>query len=223
MTSSPIKASKLTIIKMDVAMTDIHRIWKSVDSEYVYGKRKLSDARSLLYKDTIKAYKLIRKARDDIIEESKAAQEYNRYRDIVSQIDDKEVHELDEKYLDSLRNGNFKKARETAVRISQCKIIKDSGHSIEVKLESSSKGHLIFDVTNTSNSDLIVKRFAVFVSGQQLSSDTVYPFTIHHNAKIKISFTCDVTDESEASVLFEYSESGIVKTLSFSTLFKMEV
>ncbi len=217
MSSSPIKASKLTIIRMDVVISDIYRIWKSVDSEYVNGRRKLSDARSLLYSDTKKAYKLLCKARDDIIEESKAAQEYNHFKGIITQIDDKEVSELNRKYKDQLVSGDFKKARETAIKISQCRIIKDSSHSIDVKMDSESGKSISFTLSNSSAKSIVVKRFAAYIGESQLGSNTVYPFTIHHNSTMRISFSKDDREGSKVAVILEYSEDGIVKTISFES------
>ena len=49
MTASPINASKITVMKMAIAMDDVIRIWKSVESSYKIAKRRLAEARSLLY------------------------------------------------------------------------------------------------------------------------------------------------------------------------------
>ncbi|WP_400249731.1 hypothetical protein [Methanomethylophilus alvi] len=204
-------------------MADIYRIWKSVDSEYILGRRKLADARSLLYSNTKKAYKLMCKARKDVVEESKAAQEYNCYCDIISQIEDRKVSELNQKYLDQLRNGDFKKARDTAVKISQCPIIKNSKHSVDIKLTSRTENAFSYTVINTSNKNLIVKRFAVYDDNFQLGSNVVYPFTIRHNSSMHISFEFESLSANKVSVIFEYSEDGIVKTLTFDSPITLEV
>lgn len=222
MTPSPVNVSKLTILKMDVVISDIYRIFKSIDSEYTVGKRKLSEARSVLYSDTKKAYRLIRSARKDIVEESKAAQEYNHYRGIISQIDDKAVSELDSRYHELIGSGKYKKAKEVAIRISEYPVIRSSGHSIDVKLNSVSEKGLEYIVTNYSNRNIDVKRFTVFVEAQQLPSDVVYPFTIHHNSTIRVLFDCTVENAVKASVIFEYTDDGIVKTLSFESPLRLE-
>ena len=219
MNPSAIKASKIMIFKMDVAMKDIHRICTSVSSEYLVAKRKLSDAHSLLYKDTKKAYKLILKARDDVVEESKAAQEYNRYREILPQIEDSTVSELNAKYLNSLKSGDYKKARETAIKLAQCEVVKGSGHSIDIKIGVYSE-KLLFNVTNLSCDDICIKRFIVTAAGGQLSSDTIYPFVIRHNSMIPVSFAYECVPDS-VFLIVEYSEEGLVKHQSFDVALKV--
>lgn len=215
--TSFLKTTKLTVIKMDVIMTDIRRIWMSVDSDYTIAKRKLLEAKSILYSDIKKAYKLIYKAHRDVVEESKAAQEYNLYRDAIAQVDDKEVRILDQRYRDQILNGDYRKARETAIRISQCEIIKGIGHSMNVVLESVTDDHLGYNVINISSRNLVVKRFAVYIDGTQLVSDVVYPFSMHHNSTIHVRFDREGVKGSKASVIFEYTEDDIVKMITFDT------
>lgn len=215
--TSPLKAPKLVVIKMDIAMNDIRRICGSVDSEYAVAKKRLLEARSILYSDTKRAGKLISKARRDVIEESKAAQVYNPYRLIIPQIEDDEVASLNQRYRDRLLNGDFKKARDIAVKISQCDSIKSSGHSMEVSLDSVTDDLLDYVAVNTSNKDLVVKRFAVYIDGTKLAADIVYPFNMHHNSTLHVKFDRKGIRGSKASVVFEYTEDDIVKTLVFDS------
>lgn len=217
MTASPINASKITVMKMAIAMDDVIRIWKSVESSYKIAKRRLAEARSLLYSDTKKAYKLVVKARSEIIEESKAAQEYNRYRRVIPQISDDEVSKLDKKYNEALERGDYRGARSIAVKLSECQAIVGSGHSVSVRMESCTGGKLCYVMENESTQDIDIKRFTVNHNGSPLVSDALYPFTIRHNSPMRIRFDC--TDDTVTVIgSVEYTENGIVKVLTFSNV-----
>ncbi len=71
MSSSPIKTFKITAVKVDLVMKDICRIISQIESPYTLSKRKLTEARALLYIDTKRAFKLINSAHSDVVEESK--------------------------------------------------------------------------------------------------------------------------------------------------------
>lgn len=209
-----IKASKLTIIKMDIVMNDIHRIWKSIDSPYVSGRNKLSEARSILYSNPKRAYKLMCKARSDMVEESKAAQVYNRYKKVIPQLHDKEVSDLVKKYEGALSKGDYKGARKIALKLSDCKSVCSAKQSLSLKFESQTSEALLYSVENSSNHDVTVKRFTVFIGTEKMDSDVVYPFTIHNNSRITVKFSLKAGVRGNAKADIEYFDEDIVKTVS---------
>ena len=208
-----INSSKMVAIKMDLLMTDIHRIWSSVHSPYTQQKRTLSDARSVLYSNPKRALKLMRRAREDMISESLAAQEYNRYRLMLPQIDDDEVVSLDSKYQDALSNGKYAAARKYAQKLSSCDAVRSSAHSINVHLESQNDTSLTYVLENSSNEDIIVKRFAVCMDQKQLMSDCVYPFPIRRCTQTRVRFDRAGLSGASTQVSLEYSENGMIKTV----------
>ena len=219
MSSGIIKASKITVMKMALTMEDIVRIFRSVESEYTVARRRLAEAHSILYKDPKKAYRLILKANAEMIEESRAAQEYNRFRRIIPQVTDAELSKLDSKYKQAIEKGDYKAAREAAVQMSKCKVITDAGHSISARLVSQGDGKLCYLLENASTQDVIIKRFNVICGGTVLKSDVSYPFAVRHNSPLRVFFDCEDSKET-ASASIEYSENGIVKVLSFESVLK---
>jgi len=217
-----IKASKILIIKMDVLMNDIHRLWKNIDSPYTLQKRKLSEARSKLYSDTKLAYKLMKKAHAEMIEESLAAQEYNYFKDIIPQIKDYRVENLNSKYHEELLKGNYKKACEIAKKISLSEVIVNTGHSIEVKLEESNKDSITYVVRNESTENIPIRRFVVTMNQVTLQSDMTYPFVISHNTYKRIHFSRTGSESDHVKLFVEYEEDGLVKTMSIQSYLKPE-
>lgn len=214
--STPIyEKSKLLAIRESSVMDDICRIFREVESEYHIGKEHLLEARALLYSNPKKCFKLMKKARKAFIEESKAAGVYNRYRTIITQLDDSEVTELDRRYREQLRSGSFKKAHETAIALSRCRAVLDSRHSISVRRDPSSSGSLGFIIVNSSRDDIDIRRAAVYSEGRQLASDTIYPFTIHRNSQVGVSFNSDGSVGKSARFQLEYTEKGLAKIIVF--------
>ena len=212
--SRDVNASKILIIKLDSITGDIHRLWKTVDSPYILQKRMLSEARSKLYSETKAAYKIMKKAHAEMIEESIAAQEYNRFKNLISQLDDPRVQDLDSKYHDALAKGHYKQAREIAQKMSSLDAIKDVKHSVSVKLEDSNDDILTYVLTNSSNSDVTIKRFTVTMDQKTLHSDSVYPFVIGRNTSRRLVYTRIKSESDSAQFFLEYEEGGIVKTAS---------
>ncbi len=220
--SNPIKASKILIIKTDAIMGDIYRLWKNIESPYSIQKRMLSEARSKLYSDTKTAYKLMKKAHAEMIEESLAAQEYNHFKDIIPQIRDKKIEGLNDKYHDELLKGNYKKAYEIAKKISLSEAIVNSGHSIEVKLEESNNDFITYVVRNESNNDITIRRFVVTINQSVLHSDMAYPFVIGHNTYERLKFSRTWSESDHVKLFVEYEENRLVKTMSIQSYLKPE-
>ena len=214
MNPSQVNTSKLTIIKMDIVTKDIYRVWKSVDSPYEIGRSELSEARSILYSNPKRAYRLMCKARSNMVEESKAAQEYNHYKKIISQLHDKEVSDLVRKYDEALSKGDYKSARKIAVKIAGCKSVRSVKQAVFLKLESQANGALLYSVENIANHNVTVKRFTVFIGTEKLDSDVEYPFTVHSNSKINVRFSLKADAKGNVKADLEYLDEDLVKTVS---------
>ena len=218
MTVKERRGLRITLIRMDMLMDDIHRIWSTVPSSYVVPKRRLGEARSVLVSDSKRACRLISKARREIIEESKAAQEYNRFRNIIPQIDDPIVRDLDRRYNGSLEKGDYKTARNIAIKLSRSDAVIFARHSVTTRLTTLDMTSLTYTIENNSVEDITVRVFRVTGIQRELESDTRYPFIIRRNSKMNVIFKHGGIVSDTVQVYMEYTEGGIVKTHSFETV-----
>lgn len=212
------KGLRITLIKMDILMADIHRIWSSVQSPYAVPKRKLGEARSILISDPKRAYKLMCKARKDMVEESKAAQEYNHYRAVIPQINDSVVRDLDSRYKDCLEKGDYKAARNVAIKLSRTDAVIRARHSVTIKLTSSDATSLTYALENNSIQDMTIRILKITDGQMEMESDMRYPFIIRRNTRTEVVFRHDWPVSDTVQVYLEYTDDGIVKTHSFETV-----
>ncbi len=211
MTSS--NASKLLAMRLDAVSSDIVRICHSVESPYYKEKALLTEARSLLFASPKKSLRLMTKARKMMISESLAAQEYNRYRSLLPQLDSDKVAMLKSEYEKALMAGNYAKARKIALQIGRLEPVRKSGHSIIVTPGTITEDKVRIDVKNDSNGDIVIRSFNLESAGNRLDSDIGYPFVISKASVLNITLKRDGSYSNEGHLHLDYEENGIVKTI----------
>lgn len=200
-------------MKLDSVSSDILRISHSVESPYYKAKELLIEARSILMLSPKKSLKLMEKARKLMISESFAAQEYNRYKMLLPQLDGKEISKLKVDYDDALRSGKYDKAKELAKRIGEHESVRRSGNSIEVNVGTVSDGKIRLTVSNVSNSDIVIRSLNLESNGNVFDSDTAYPFVVSKASKLTVTMERKSDASKEGHIHLDYEENGIVKTI----------
>jgi len=212
------KVSKRQAINLDVLSENILKLWRSTESPYRLALSKLSEAKVILRSNPNKAYTLMNSAYHMMQKEAEAAAIYNRYRLLIPQINDKNVSQLDYEYKKCLIEGKYEEAKKIAEKIALSDAVIRADHSLTLLLDGVNVSNVTFIVKNSSNHDVIVKRFAVTIDQQRLHSDTVYPFVIHKATQMPIKFERNGGEGKVAKTSLEYSEDGITKTMFTETL-----
>ncbi len=206
-------ASKLLAMRLDAVSSDIIRVSHSVESSYHREKALLVEARSVLFANPKRSLRLMNKARKMMISESLAAQEYNRYRSLIPQLDSEKVTRLSSEYEDALMVGKYSKARKIAVEIGRLEPVRRSGHSITVTPGTVTEEKVRINVKNDSNGDIVIRSFNLESAGNRLDSDIGYPFVLSKASALNITLKRDGSESKEGHLHLDYEENGIVKTI----------
>ena len=142
------------VIDIDIETRDIHRIWSQVQSDYIIGRRILSEARSLLYKDQKKTLKLLKRAHREFIRESSVATEYNSIRERIRFLDGSSTSKLDKKYHEELASGNYDAARKIVRKLSERTIGLE--HPLSIARSDTKDGSISLRFNNKSDRMIVV-------------------------------------------------------------------
>ena len=209
--SSVVKTNKMVAMKMDIVTENIVRICSRTDSPYENGRRMLAESRSVLRTNPKRSLRLMKYAEKEIIRESLAAQEYNRNKKTIPQLNDRSIAKLDEEYHDLLRKGRYDKARRIAIQISNSDSILNCGQPIGMKMASYNDDAIIVSITNSSTHDINVRRFISNLNGKAVQPDTGYPFVVRRNSSIDVGIPIKDIDTRTGKLTLEYDDHGIIK------------
>lgn len=208
-----LQTSKLLAMKLDAVSVDIVRIYDSVESPYYKGKELLTEARSLLLSSPSKSLKLMNKARKMMIRESLAAQEYNRYKTLIPQLDGKRISKFKTEYDNALMAGKYSKAKSIAKEIGRLEPVRKSGHSIVINLGNVTEDKVRLSLTNNSNADIVIRSLNMESNGMKMDSDVAYPFLVSKASTINVTMIRSTEHSKEGHIHLDYEENGIVKTI----------
>lgn len=213
------QASKLLAMRLDAISTDVVRIFRSVESPYYKGKELLAEARAVLLLSPKKSLKLMNKARKIMISESLAAQEYDRYKILISQLDNTKINKFKTDYDEALRAGKYSKAKQIAQRIGSLELVRKSGHSITVELKTITADKVCLVIQNNSNEDIVIRSFNMESNGYQMDSDMAYPFLISKASCLSVTMSRTPYHSNQGHIHLDYEENGIMKTINKDVVF----
>ena len=190
------------VINIDMETRDIHRIWLNVQSEYVIGKRLLSEARSLLYHDQKKTLKLLKKAHKEFIRESSVATEYNAIRERIRFSNDGSIIKLNDKYRHELSSGNYDAAKKIVRKLSEKTVGLE--HPLSIARSDCGEGVTSLRVSNTSDRIIVV----VLIRGSNNGEPVLFDhssFSLQPFEEMIVSCS-NLNDEHPLDLVLEYRD-----------------
>lgn len=211
MSTSVIKASKVVLIKTDIVVDDIFRIWSNIHSRYSAPKTLIGESYAVLRSNPKKSLKLLKKARRMMVKESILAQDYNNIHDAVKCSDDVAISNLDNKYLRAIESGDYSGASKYLSKLKSKPELQGVFDVISVKIHEG-MGKIALNILNSQNTHIEIRRMDVSAGATLLNPDLPYPFLVGPNTDARIEFACDGVNESIVSIIIEYVCGGKTRT-----------
>ena len=173
-------SDKTHLIKMDMAVQDIYRIWKETPSDYIHGKTLLSEARGLTRSNLKKAHALAEKARKSFAEESALAVRFNAIKDRLDRRNGN-VMSLISEYRRHLSNGEMKDAGTVLDKLVN---MRSSTESSRIVLEKVSGGDAttVLSIKNDRNHMITVESISAYNGNGKVQMTPAAPFPVYSNS-----------------------------------------
>lgn len=203
---------KLNLIRLDMVIKDIHRIWSEVPSSYLYPKSLLAQSRAYVRSDVKKSLSLAGKARKLFQRESILATRYNLVADTIEISGDVARSERNN-YLKCIIDGDYVGADASLNRISeQVSRSRGIGAHVSARLTSSDDGGCVFVLDNNGPYTIMVTSLIVTKGSDRVKTVPQATFSIQPNSVREIL----VPASPEIMVSAEYVEHGETKTIQVS-------
>ena len=195
---------KMNLIKLDMSVKDIHRIWSEVPSGYVYPKSILAQSRAYVRSDVKKALNYSDKARKLFQKESILATRYNSIADRIEHSGENARIQKDY-YLRYVSDGNYKEAEETLDKlVTLVGKSKDIGTHVSLELTSSDENGCIISFNNSSEYTIMVTSLNVTKGSERVETKPKGTFSIQPKSTRKI----EVMAAPTITVSADYTEHG---------------
>ncbi len=195
---------KLDLIRLDMAVKDIHHLWSEVPSDYTYPKSLLAQSRAYVRSDVKKALYYADKARKSFQKESILATRYNGIADQVEHAGENARTQKNH-YLKFVSEGDYKAAEECLEKVvNAVRKSEGIGTHISVELESSDDKGCILSFTNIGEYTVMVGRLVVTKGSEKIKTTPGNTFSIQPKSSRKIT----VQATSPITVSAEYTERG---------------
>lgn len=168
---------KMDLIRMDMVVKDILRIYEGVPSPYLFPKAELAKSRALVRTDVKKALKIARKALTIFQEESVIATRYNAIKDSIL-LSGETLRIQNNDYLKLVSQGDYDEAGKVLDDLSS----KIKGayleYKVTVSLSSSDEAGSVLCVSNQADFHSIVSDFTVTKDSDSVKTDPGHTFTV---------------------------------------------
>ena len=179
---------KMDLIRMDMVVKDILRIYEEVPSSYLYPKSELANARALIRSDVKKSLKVAQRARKVFQEESVLASRYNSVRDSIA-ASGESMRTLNNEYLKQVSLGKYDDASKTLDEI--CSKMKGSAFDLKVSiiLSSFDDGGSMVLIKNPAEFQISITEFAVTKGSEVIRTQPSNTFTVSPKSErnVKVS------------------------------------
>ncbi len=195
---------KLDLIRLDMAVKDIHHLWSEVPSDYTYPKSLLAQSRAYVRSDMKKALYYADKARKSFQKESVLATRYNGIADQVEHAGENARVQRNH-YLRYVSEGDYKSAEECLEKVVNAVGRSEGiGTHVTVELESSDDSGCIISFVNTGEYTVMVSRFVVTKGSERIKTVPGTTFSIQPKSSRKVT----VQAVPGITVSAEYTERG---------------
>ena len=206
---------KVQMMRLDLLVSDIRRIHSCIPSEYVQPKKsqifggvnilQIAEGGASGGDHTVKkAVKIARKGKDQFLEESIIASEYNIIRDDVTLSKDPEVLSLNEDYIRAMRSGEYRKARRLVERLYSVVAVMN-GHSLFTDHVSSNGKSLTVSISNRGNRNASIMSMKVLCGGDEVECSIHAPFVVHPASQVLAVCRSDKPPEIPMEFMIEYN------------------
>ena len=196
---------KMDLIRLDMAVKDIHRIWSEVPSDYTYPKSLLAQSRALVRSDVKKALNYADKARKLFQKESVLATRYNSIADKVENSGENARVQRNH-YLKYVSDGDYKNAEETLDKVISM-VGKSEGIGTHVTLEliSSDENGCVLSFNNTGEYTVMVTTLNVTKGSERVKTNPKATFSVQPKSVRKVTVS---SSPPGITVSAEYTEHG---------------
>lgn len=195
---------KMNLIKLDMSVKDIRRIWLEVPSGYVYPKSILAQSRAYVRSDVKKALNYSDKARKVFQKESILATRYNSIAGRIEHSGESARIQRD-CYLRQISDGDYKEAEETLNKlVTIVGKSKDIGTHMSLELTSSDEDGCILSFINSSEYTIMVTSLNVTKGSERVETNPKRTFSVQPKSirKVEVMATPTIT------VSADYTEHG---------------
>lgn len=204
------------LIKADLISSDIYRMCNEVPSEYYLGKEILAKASSTFHSNLKKSVKIMERARKFFASEYAVAVRYAEISDSIAVSTDEKVKELDFKYRESLRKGDYSGASKILSKMLSNESLFKVRHAISVTTMAHGNGRMTVVLSNSVNVTIEVCLMTVSIGGVQFYSKTSAPFIIQPLSTMELIFEIGDVHEDQAFIRVEYYNDSILRSISTS-------
>ena len=195
---------KMDLIRLDMAVKDIHHLWSEVPSDYTYPKSLLAQSRAFVRSDVRKALSFADKARKSFQKESILATQYNSVSDKIENAgENARIHR--NRYLRFLSEGDYKSAEECLEKLMKSVgKSEEIGTHVSVELRSSDENGCTLSFFNSGEYTVMVSRLVVTKGSEKVKTVPGTTFSIQPKSSRDVS----VKATPGVSVNAEYTEHG---------------
>ena len=195
---------KMNLIRLDMAVKDIHHLWSQVPSDYTYPKSILAQSRACVRSDVKKALGYADKARKLFQKESVLATRYNAISDKVEHAGEN-ARVLRNHYLRYISDGDYKNAEETLDKVTEMVGRSEGiGTHVSVELVSSDDNGCVISFNNTGEYTVMVTSLNVTSGSERVRTDPKATFSVQPKSVRKVT----VQSPPGITVSAEYTERG---------------
>ena len=195
---------KMDLIKMDMVVKDIGRLWSEIPSKYTYPKGLLAESRAVFRTDVKKALRIAIKARKVFQEESVLATKYNSISEKIPACGD-HARFRNTEYLSALVKGDYVTAQaifDELVGIAErsCQNVTN----LTAELVSSDENGCIIQFSNSGDSPISVMSMSVTSGSEKLKTEPRNTFSVQANSVRKLT----VSGTPPFHIALQYTERG---------------
>ncbi len=195
---------KLDLIRLDMAVKDIHHLWSEVPSDYTYPKSLLAQSRAYVRSDVKKALGYADKARKAFQKEAILATMYNGIADQIEHAGENARVQRNH-YLRYISEGDYKAAEDCLEKVSDAVGKSEGiGTHVSVRLESSDDDGCVLSFDNAGEYTVMVNRLVVTKGSDKVKTNPGFTFSIQPKSSRKVT----VQAIPEITVTAEYTERG---------------
>ena len=195
---------KMNLIRLDMAVKDIHHLWSEVPSDYTYPKSILAQSRAYVRSDVKKALGYADKARKLFQKESVLATRYNTISDKVEHAGEN-ARVLRNHYLKYISDGDYKSAEDALDKVVALVGKSEGiGTHITVELISSDDNGCVIAFNNIGEYTVMVTSLNVTKGSERIKTEPRGTFSVQPKSIRKIT----VPSTPNIVVSAEYTERG---------------
>ncbi len=200
---------KMDLIRLDMAVKDIHRLWSGSPSDYTHPKSYLAQSRAYVRSDVKKALYYADKARKAFQKESVLASRYNAVADMV-EYSGEDARVQRNHYLKYVSEGDYRSAEEALEKVVRAVGRSEGiGTHVSVEVLSSDDSGCVVSIRNVSDYTLMVTGLSVTHGSEAVRTDPKATFSVQPKSTRKIAVSAPLP----VSVHIEYTEHGENRSL----------